>query len=74
MAQAQGVSCGQQARLYSDVTVEDLAGNWRLETGDHWSGLTHYDMIPDDHDCSGYLDDTTFFPKRMSYMAEMMYT
>lgn len=66
MAQAQGVSCGQQARLYSDVTVEDLAGNWRL--------VTHYDMIPDDHDCSGYLDDTTFFPKRMSYMAEMMYT
>jgi len=42
-----GVSCGQQARMYSDVTVEDLAG---------------------------YLDDTTFFPKRMSYMAEMMYT
>jgi len=41
------VSCGQQARMYSDVTVEDLAG---------------------------YLDDTTFFPKRMSYMAEMMYT
>ena len=33
--------------MYSDVTVEDLAG---------------------------YLDDTTFFPKRMSYMAEMMYT
>ena len=23
---------------------------------------------------SGYLDDTTFFPKRMSHMAEMMYT
>jgi len=44
---SQVVSCGQQARMYSDVTVEDLAG---------------------------YLDDTTFFPKRMSYMAEMMYT
>jgi hypothetical protein len=42
-----GVSCGQEARMYSDVTVEDLAG---------------------------YLDDTTFFPKRMSHMAEMMYT
>merc|ERR1712062_638789 len=41
------VSCGQQARMFSDVTVEDLAG---------------------------YLEDTTFFPKRMSYMAEMMYT
>jgi len=41
------VSCGQQARLYSDVTADDLAG---------------------------YLEDTTFFPKRMSYMAEMMYT
>jgi len=47
VAQAHSFSCGQQARLYSDVTVEDLAG---------------------------YLDDTTFFPKRMSYMAEMMYT
>ena len=23
---------------------------------------------------AGYLEDTTFFPKRMSYMAEMMYT
>jgi len=41
------VSCGQQARMFSDVTVEDLAG---------------------------YLDDTAFFPKRMSHMAEMMYT
>jgi len=41
------VSCSQQARMYDDVTVEDLAG---------------------------YLEDTTFFPKRMSYMAEMMYT
>ena len=41
------VSCGQQARMFSDVTVEDLAG---------------------------YFEDTTFFPKRMSYMAEMMYT
>lgn len=41
------VSCGQQARLYSDVTADELAG---------------------------YLEDTTFFPKRMSYMAEMMYT
>merc|ERR1712025_487931 len=41
------VSCGQQARMYSDVTVDDLAG---------------------------YFEDTTFFPKRMSYMAEMMYT
>ena len=61
---AQGVSCGQQARLYSDVTVEDLAGN----------KLLHYNMILDDRHFSGYLDDTTFFPKRMSYMAEMMYT
>ena len=33
--------------MYSDVTVEDLAG---------------------------YLENTAFFPKRMSYMAEMMYT
>lgn len=41
------VSCGQQARLYSDVTADELAG---------------------------YLEDTAFFPKRMSYMAEMMYT
>jgi len=41
------VSCGQQARMYSDVTADELAG---------------------------YLEDTTFFPKRMSYMAEMMYT
>jgi len=41
------ISCGQQARLYSDVTADELAG---------------------------YLEDTTFFPKRMSYMAEMMYT
>merc|ERR1739844_632935 len=41
------VSCGQQARMYSDVTVDDLAG---------------------------YFEDTTFFPKRMSILAEMMYT
>merc|ERR1711881_332759 len=36
------ISCGQQARMYSDVTAEELAG---------------------------YLEDTTFFPKRMSCMA-----
>jgi len=41
------VSCGQQARLYSDVTVGELAG---------------------------YMEETSFFPKKMSYMAEMMYT
>merc|ERR1712048_1098064 len=34
-------SCDQQARMYSDVTVDDLAG---------------------------YLEDTTFFPKRMSIL------
>jgi len=41
------LSCSQQARMFSDVTADDLAG---------------------------YLEDTTFFPKRMSCMAEMMYT
>jgi len=30
------------------------------------------DVNPDD--LAGYLEDTTFFPKKMSYMAEMMYT
>lgn len=30
------------------------------------------DINPDD--LAGYLEDTTFFPKKMSYMAEMMYT
>lgn len=47
VAEAGSMSCGQQARMLCDVTVEDLAG---------------------------YLDDTAFFPKRMSHMAEMMYT
>merc|ERR1711881_413455 len=46
-ASLSSVSCGQQARLYSDVTVEDL---------------------------SGYLENTAFFPKRMSFLAEMMFT
>jgi len=41
------LSCSQQARMYSDVTADELAG---------------------------YLEDTAFFPKRMSCMAEMMYT
>ena len=62
-AGVRGVSCGQQARLYSDVTVEDLAGN-NMTTSQ--PDLTRA--------FSGYLDDTAFFPKRMSYMAEMMYT
>jgi len=41
------VTCSEQARLNSDVTVDELAG---------------------------YMDETSFFPKKMSYMAEMMYT
>jgi len=41
------VSCGEEARLYSDINPDDLAG---------------------------YLEVTTFFPKKMSYMAELMYT
>jgi len=41
------VSCGEQARLLTDINPDDLAG---------------------------YLEDATFFPKKMSYMAEMMYT
>lgn len=41
------VTCSQQARQNSDVTVDELAG---------------------------YMDETSFFPKKMSYMAEMMYT
>jgi len=46
-SEARLVSCGEQARMLSDLTPDDLAG---------------------------YLDDTAFFPKKMSYMAEMMYT
>lgn len=41
------VTCSEQARINSDVTVDELAG---------------------------YMDETSFFPKKMSYMAEMMYT
>lgn len=46
-APAVGGTCGEAARLYSDITADDLAG---------------------------YLEDTLIFPKKMSYMAEMMYT
>lgn len=42
-----GATCGEAARLYSDITADDLAG---------------------------YLEDTLIFPKKMSYMAELMYT
>ena len=31
MVNVSGVSCGQQARMYSDVTVEDLAGKNNLQ-------------------------------------------
>lgn len=41
------VTCSEQARQNSDVTVDELAG---------------------------YMDETSFFPKKMSFMAEMMYT
>lgn len=47
MKAAGGATCGEAARLYSDITAEDLAG---------------------------YLEDTLIFPKKMSYMAELMYT
>jgi len=39
----------------------------RLGTPSGWEDTTADDL-------AGYLEDTTFFPKRMSYMAEMMYT
>jgi len=63
-------SCAE--RLESDGDQSEVGAESSLVSCGQQARMIFSDVTADD--LAGYLEDTTFFPKRMSHMAEMMYT
>jgi len=66
-----GCGAGKRKRATSPPEEVVRSNNPPASCGQQ-ARLTQSDVTADE--LAGYLEDTAFFPKRMSYMAEMMYT